>query len=235
MNLKLQAKNREVGKVANVKLRKQDLLPAVLYGHGIKNQNLALNKAEFEKISQQAGASGIIDVVLSGHSPVKALIQDVARHPTSGKILHVDLYQIRMDEKITHDVVLNFTGESKAVKELSGILVKNLSMVPVKCLPADLPAEISVDISKLVDFESKITIADLAIPKGVELLAKPEEVVVLVEPPRSEEELKALDEKVEEKVEEVAKIEKEKPVEEEGEAEAVATPPTPAKTEKNKS
>jgi len=221
MNFFLQAKLRETSKKARKALRQDGMIPAVLYGHGIKSQNLSLAKKIFEKIYHQIGESTIIDVEVEGGRTFKALIQAIDRHPTTSDILHVDLYQIRMDEKISHDVPLNYIGESKAIKEMGGILVKNLSNLPIRCLPGDLPSDIQVDISSLVDFDAHITIADIKVPKGVEILAKPEEVLALVEPPRSEEELKALDEKVEENVEAVTKVEKEKK-EEEVEVEAAA-------------
>lgn len=231
MNFSLQAKLRETGKKARKTLRQDGMVPAVLYGHGIKNQNLSLVKKAFEKIYHQTGESTIIDVEVEGGKTAKALIQEIDRHPTTGDILHVDLYQIRMDEKIIHDVPLNYIGESKAVKEMGGILVKNLSTLSIRCLPGDLPSDIQVDISPLTDFDAHIIIADIKAPKGVEILAKPEEVLALVEPPRSEEELKALDEKVEENVEAVAKVEKEKK-EEEVEAAAPEAPKAEAKPDK---
>ncbi len=226
MTLQLQAAPRETGKRQRSKLRTDDLIPAVVYGHGIANQNVAVPRATFEKVYQQAGESTLVDLVVDKAKGVAVLIQDVDRHPTSGLPLHVDFYQVRMDEKITNDVPLVFTGESKAMKELGGILVKNANTLKVKCLPKDLPSEITVDISALVDFEARIAVTDIAIPAGVEVLAKPDEIVAIVEPPRSEEELKALDEKVEENVESVEKVEQKKEAPEEAEAESK----TPEKT-----
>lgn len=220
--LQLQANSRTTQKKEREQLRANGQIPAVLYGHGITNLTLALPKVVFEKTYQQAGESTLIDIVVDGKAPVKALIQDVDRHPTSGEILHVDLYQVRMDEKISNDVPVVYVGESAAVKALGGILVKNIASLPIRCLPADLPSEIQVDIAPLENFESRITVADLTIPAGVEVLAKPEDVVAVVEPPRSEEELKALDEKVEVNVEAVGKVEKEKKPDEDAEGEAPA-------------
>ncbi|MEK7570604.1 MAG: 50S ribosomal protein L25 [Patescibacteria group bacterium] len=218
--LQLQATSRATSKTEREKLRATGQIPCILYGHGITNLTLALPKGVFEKTYQQAGESTLIDVVVDGKNAVKALIQDVDRHPLSGDILHVDLYQVRMDEKISNDVPVVYVGESAAVKALGGILVKNLANLPIRCLPADLPHDIQVDIAALENFESRITVADLTIPAGVEVLAKPEDVVAVVEPPRSEEELKALDDKVEVNVDAVGKVEKEKKPDEDAEAEA---------------
>lgn len=220
--LQLPATSRTTSKTEREKIRASGQIPGVLYGHGIANLNLALPKVAFEKTYQQAGESTLIDVLVDGKNAVKALIQDVDRHPLSGDILHVDLYQVRMDEKISNDVPVVYVGESAAVKALGGILVKNIASLPIRCLPADLPHDIQVDISQLENFESRITVADLTIPAGVEVLAKPEDVVAVVEPPRSEEELKALDDKVEVNVDAVGKVEKEKKPEEDTEAPAAA-------------
>lgn len=213
MNLQLTATPRSISKKERASLRQADMIPAVIYGHGITNENVAVPRPLFEKAYQAAGESTLIALDVAGKKPIQVLIQDVDRHPTSGAILHVDFYQVRMDEEITNDVPLAYVGESAAVKALGGILVKNHSTLKVKCLPADLPHEIAIDISTLVDFESRITVADIPVPPKVEVLAKPEDIVAVVEPPRSEEELKALDEKVEENVEAVEKVEEKKPEE----------------------
>ncbi len=207
------------------------MIPAIVYGHGITNENVAVPRPLFEKAYQEAGESTLITLDITGKKPVQVLIQDVDRHPTTGAILHVDFYQVRMDEEITNDVPLVFTGESAAVKALGGILVKNLSTIRVKCLPAHLPHEISVDITPLENFESRITVADIALPSNVEVLAKPEDIIAVVEPPRSEEELKALDEKVEENVEAVQKVVEEKKPDEEA---VEGTEPKEAKDKKEK-
>ncbi len=219
MTLQLSATTRTASKTERTKLRTSDLIPAVVYGHGIANQNVAVTRATFEKVYQQAGESTLVDLVVEKGGAVPVLIQAVDRHPTSGLPLHVDFYQVRMDEAITNDVPLVYTGESKAMKELGGILVKNADTLKVKCLPKDLPSELHVDISALVDFTSRIAVADIATPPGVEVLAKSDEIIAIVEPPRSEEELKALDEKVQENVETVEKVEQKKPAEDEGDEE----------------
>jgi len=210
MNLQLTAAPRSISKQERTSLRKNDMIPAVVYGHGITNENVAVPRPLFEKAYQEAGESTLLTLDIAGKKPVQVLIQDVDRHPTSGAILHVDFYQVRMDEEITNDVPLVYTGESPAVKALGGILVKNHSTLKVKCLPANLPHEIAIDTSLLVDFTSRITVGDVAIPAKVQVLAKPEDIIAVVEPPRTEEELKALDEKVEENVEAVEKVVAEK-------------------------
>ncbi len=196
-------------------LRKKGLLPAVVYGHSLKPKALAIPYQEFEKVYQKAGKSTIISLVLPKEGKKKALIADVQTHPVTRRFLHADFHEVRMTEKITAEVPLKFVGVAPAVKERDGVLVKNMDTVEVSCLPSDLPHEIEVDISSLVDFDSSIHIKDLKVGSRVELTADPEEVVALVEPPRSEEELAALEE-VPEEVKAPEVIAEEEAVEEEG-------------------
>lgn len=217
------------------RLRHEGLIPAILYGHGVENVSLAVRASVFEQAYRTAGGSTLIDLRVGDAEAVKVLIQDVDRDPLTDRIRHVDFHQVRMSEKLTADVPLTFVGEAKAVKELGGVLVKNFNTLKIECLPADLVHEIRVDTGRLNAFDDLVRIADLDVPKGITVLEKPEAVVCLVAPPRSEEELKALEEKPEEKVEEVETVKK--PQEEEEAAAGEAGPAKaqePAKAEKGK-
>jgi len=175
-------------------------------------------------------------------TPVKVLIHEVQKEPLTGNYLHVDFYQIRMDKEITTEVPLKFTGQSRAVKEEEGILIKNITELKITCLPKDLPASIEVDISPLETFEDDIHIKDLKIGKEIKVEAGLEEVVVTITPPRSEEELEALEEEAETDVDEVEVIsEKKEEEDEEGkedeekegkEGEEAAAKPTPGEEKK---
>lgn len=207
-NLKITAKTRkEFGKKVK-SLRKNNLIPSVLYGHGLKNIPLTTDYITFEKVYKKGGESSLVDLFIDKKEPIKVLIQDVQRDPVNDKILHIDFHQVKMTEKITTEVNLKFIGESKAVKELSGVMVKSLDKIKIECLPKDLIHEVEVDISILSTFEDIIRVRDLKIPETITIKERPEDVVVLVQPPRTEEELKSLEEKPEEKVEEVEAVEK---------------------------
>lgn len=205
MAIEIDAKIREaLGKKVKT-LREKGIIPAVLYGEKTKAISLEVNYKDFEKIYKEAGESTVIKLKTKEEAK-NVLIHDVARDPVSDKFIHVDFYEVRMDKPITAEVPLVFEGEAPAVKNLEGILVKNIIEIEVEALPANLPHEIKVDISILNTFDDLIHIKDLKIPDSVKILVNPEEIVASVVPPRSEEELKALEEKVEEKVEEVAKV-----------------------------
>lgn len=201
-------------------LRRENKIPAVLYGHGQKNLNLVLAGKEFSSVYDQAGYSTLIDLVVDKKPPVKVLIKDIQYHPATDQVLHVDFYKVDMNEKIEAEVELEFTGISPAVKEEGGVLVKDFDTIEVRCLPGDLPSRITVDISSLATFDDAIKIKDLDISDKVEIIPELDQVIATVTPPRSDEELAQLDEAVEEDVEAVEGVKKEEPKEGEEAAEA---------------
>jgi large subunit ribosomal protein L25 len=210
MALVLNAQLRELtGKKVRT-LRKQNLIPAVLYGKEIAPQNLVVEYLPFQKVYSESGESTLIDLKVQEKEPMKVLIHDVQIDPVTKKIIHVDFWKVRMTEKIEAEIVLKFVGEAEAVKGLGGILVKNLDSLKVKCLPQDLVHEIEVDISPLKTFDDVIHVKDLKIPPEIEVLVNPEEIVAVVTPPRSEEELKEIETKPEERIEEIQVEEKRK-------------------------
>ena len=176
-------------RVARAKeLRRESKIPAVLYGHGVKNVNLSINYREFEKAYQTGGGKGLLELSIGNAAPINVLVQDFQVDPLASTFTHVDFRQVKMDEKIKTNVNLKFVGESPAVKEMGGIFVKNFNSIPVECLPKDLVAEIAVDISSLKEFGNVIHISDVPAPTGIKILAHAEDVIATVTPPRAEEE-----------------------------------------------
>jgi large subunit ribosomal protein L25 len=225
--LSLQAKIRNILGRKVKGLREKDLIPAVCYGHGIKPRSVEVSYLSFEKVFKEAGESSLIDLIIDKEKPVKVLIHDIQTDPLTDKIIHVDFYQVKAGEKITTEIALKFVGEPPVIKELGGVLVTNMDSLEVECLPKDLVPEIEVDISKLATFDDDIRVRDLKIPPGLEPKVNLEEVVVMIERPRTEEELKG-ELKEEEKPEEVSEEVKEKEEEEkEGEKKKKKKEPAP--------
>lgn len=192
--IELKAKKREITGKKVKALREKGLIPAVLYGAKTKSNNITLDKGEFEKIYAKAGTSALVDLNIENEPVVKILIHEPQIDPVSDKPIHVDLYKVNMSEKITTEIPLEFIGESPAVKDLEGNLITNKDSVEVECLPGDLISEIKVDITKLKSFDDLIHISDLVVPQSVKILDDPGEIVTQVTPPRSEEELKEMEE-----------------------------------------
>ncbi|HNW09026.1 MAG TPA: 50S ribosomal protein L25 [bacterium] len=189
MTLKLEANKREQTGKQLYSLREKGLIPAVLYGHGLQNVNLALDLVKFEKIFQQAGENTMIDLSIDGSEPIKTMVADVQYDPVKHRFIHADLKKVKMDEKVTATVAVEFFGESPAVKNEGGILLHNISELEIRCLPTDLIHEVKVDISQFNNFGDAVAIKDLKLSDKIEIIGhEPEDVVATVTAPRAEEE-----------------------------------------------
>lgn len=201
--LLLEASKRTETKKQLEALRKKGFIPAVVYGPDAKSQNLKVNDFNFQKVFKKSGRSTLVDLKIDDDKPMKVLIHEMQVNPVSDQVLHIDFYKVKLTEKLVTEIKINFIGEPKAVKDLGGILVENLSKIEVKCLPQDLIPSIDVDISKLNTFDDFIRVKDLNLPAGIEVMQEPEVMVAKVAPPKIEEEVAV---KVEEK-EAVEKVE----------------------------
>ncbi len=215
--MKLNVLERTESGKALAKLRESGLIPAVQYGHGKEPMNLSVRYIDFAKLYKAAGESTLVELSFDGKKAVNALIHDVQTDPLSGRYTHVDFYQVNMNEEIETDIALEFVGDAPAVKALGGVLIKNLDEVKVKCLPKDLPHSFPIDLARLATFDDQIKVSDIVLPKGVEMLETLDTIVALVEAPRTEAEMAALDEKVEMDVTKVEGVVKETPEAAEGE------------------
>lgn len=199
-------------------LRKKGFVPGVVYGKGIDNVLVSVELSRFNEVFKQGGESTLIDLEIENEDrPRTVLIYDVASDVLKEKPIHVDFYQVRLDEKIKTEVPLAFTGESKAVKELGGTLIKQLHSVEIESLPGEIPHEIQVDVSRLETFDDHLTIGDLKTGTRAEIVGNPEEVVALVVPPRTEKELEELESPPTEEIEKIEGVEKEEEPEEQKE------------------
>ncbi|TXH07359.1 MAG: 50S ribosomal protein L25 [Candidatus Moraniibacteriota bacterium] len=215
--LKLNVLERKESGKSLSKLREDGFIPAVRYGHSKEPMNLSVRYIDFTKLYKAAGESTIVELSFDGKKAVNVLVHDVQIDPLSGRFMHIDFYQVDMNEEIETDIPLEFVGEAPAVKALGGVLIKNLDEVKVKCLPKDLPHSLAVDLARLATFDDQFKVSDIVLPAGVEMLETLETIVALVEAPRTEAEVAALDEKVEMDVTKVEGVVKETPEGAEGE------------------
>jgi len=183
IQLKSSARNLEADRAE--KLNQAGQIPAELYGHNIANLHITLDRGEFERVLRKAGESTIVELTAPDGQVRNVLIHDVQRHYLSSQPIHVDFYEVKMTERLTATVALEYVGESKAVREGGGTLVKVLTEVEVECLPADLPHNIEVDITSLTDFDKAILVKDLKVSDKVDIKTDAEETVAKVQPPRN--------------------------------------------------
>ncbi len=160
-------------------LRKAGLTPAIMYGPKFKSTAIKLNSKDLEKVFKKTGESTVIELTGIGETE-DVLIYDVDLDPVTDVIRHVDFYVIEKGKKVKVKTPLVFEGVAPAVKDKGGILVKVLREIEIEAGVKDLPSEIKVDISALTELNSHIAAKDLVLPKGVELIAKPEEVVASI-------------------------------------------------------
>jgi len=176
----LKAQKRDVVGKAASRIREKGLIPAVVYGHKIKNINIQVASNEFMKVYREAGESTLFDLSLNDASPVKVIIQDVQKDPVKGDFIHVDFHQVSMKEKLQTQIPLKFVGVAPAVKAFGGVFVTQKESINVKCLPQDLVSEIEVDVTPMVTLEDSLRIKDLRVSEKIEVLDNPQDIVASV-------------------------------------------------------
>ena len=149
-------------------LRRAGLVPAVLYGHR-DPISLQLNALQTALALRDAADNAIVDLDVEGQV-YTALVRDVQRHPTRRDILHIDFLEVSKDDVVNADVVLVLAGKVDFPGSTSGYPQLLLQSVHVEAKPDNLVAEIEVDLSKLVDADTVLTVADLVAPAGVRIL-----------------------------------------------------------------
>ncbi len=191
--LKLQAQPRaNTGRGAVKKIKAQGFVPGVIYGAKDAPQSLQLSEREVATLlSHAAGESVLVEVAIEGGDTKTALIQEVQHHPVNGRILHVDLHAVAMDEAITVEVTLESVGEPVGVKTGGGVLQHSLRTLEIECLPGNLPESITVDVSGLAVGQS-IHVRDLTLPAGVTALNDPDLTVFAVSEPTVAEEAESV-------------------------------------------
>ena len=174
----------QTGRSASRRLRKANRVPAILYGKHTKPESLSVEGPEFTRLLKSVGARAVLVELTRTDKPEKALsfLQEVQRDPITDKYLHVDLQEVKSDEKFEIRVPVRVTGESFGVKNQSGVLEMASQVLRVRVLAKDLPEAISVDVTELKVGET-IKVASLKPVPGVEFLdPKGQPVVSCVEP-----------------------------------------------------
>ncbi|MFA5072933.1 MAG: 50S ribosomal protein L25 [Nitrospirota bacterium] len=190
----LTAQVREhAGKGIARSLRRNQKVPAVLYSHG-KSTPISIVSKEVTKIlNAEGGEHALITLKLDGAKKAAermALIKDYQLDPISGSLLHVDLMEVAMNEKVKIQVAIHIVGSAIGVKE-GGIFQYGQRQVEVECLPSHIPDSINVDISQLNVNES-VHVRDIIAPEGVRILTEPETTLASIQPPISEAKLEAM-------------------------------------------
>jgi large subunit ribosomal protein L25 len=196
--MKLQVAEREaVGSRAARRLRRQGIVPGVLYGRGNKPHAISVPDRELRRVlTGPSGLHAILDVVLEGQKTTHpSILKDYQQDPLRGRLVHIDLHEVRLDEPIQAQVVVQLVGEPAGVKE-GGVLSQVSREVNVEALPMEIPEHLELDVSGMAIGDT-LRLADLPPMEGVTFLDDPEETVLasvgmptrVVEPEVEEEEL----------------------------------------------
>ena len=193
------------------RLLREGKLPAIVYGHDTEPTPITLDKLEFQKVFVKSGRTHLVDLAIDGRTE-KVLVREIQTHPRRQGPIHVDFYQVNLQEKIEVDVPVHLTGESAAVKRGDGDILQPMHSVRVECLPSDIPEAFEIDITPLEEIEMELRVSELTVPHGVTVLDEPDQLVVKIVPKREM--------KIEEEVPAEAAVPAEGEVAAEGEAAA---------------
>lgn len=167
--MKITATPRDISGKQVKQFRTQDLVPAVMYGPKFESTNVNVAVADMRELYRTVGYSNMFDIEVDGKKSEKALLKEIQIHPTKDEFIHVSFYVIDPESKISADIPLVFEGVSPAEDQGIGFVVTPLTEITVRCLPKDLPSELKVDLTSLVDSGDTISVGDIQLPEGVEL------------------------------------------------------------------
>ena len=171
-------------------MRAAGRVPAVIYGHQDKPQNLEVSAKEFGDLLHRSASENVLvdlSVENDAHAKRLALVQEIQHHPLEGDVLHVDFHEVTENEKVVILVPLETVGEAAGVKNSGGVLEHVVFKLKVRGLPKDLPEQLMVDVSHL-ELGKSIHLGDIKAPEGVEILGDKHISVISVAMPRTEEE-----------------------------------------------
>jgi len=182
-------------------LRREGILPAVMYGVGVEPLPLGLDEKVASRVLANVSGSTLIDLKV-GKDTHKVLVREFQRDVIRRDILHVDFLVVAMDVVIRAVVPVVLLGEAPAVEDFEGVLVSGLSEIEVEALPSDLPEQLSVNLESLATMSDVITVGDIVLGERVTLVTDPDETIAnviaqVIEEEPEEVELEELEEGVE--------------------------------------
>ncbi len=173
--------NREILGKKVKHLRRQGITPVHVFGHGIESLALQCDTKELERVLGQAGQTRLVNLKLAKEKkPRTVVVREFDRDWRRGELVHVDFYQVRMEEKIRLEIPVVLIGEAPALKSKTNMLDHALGTLTVECLPAKIPGRIEVDISYLAELDQAIRVKDITLDKDITVLNNPDLVVAKI-------------------------------------------------------
>ncbi len=180
------AKRDTLGKKVRF-LRRQGITPVHVFGHGIESATLQADTAKLKRGLARAGRTGLISLTMAGEkNPRRVIVRETQVEPRTGELLHVDFYQVRMDEKLNVEVPLVLIGEAPALKSKENTLAQTLNTLSIESFPDKIPARIQLDISSLLEADQTLRVKDLVLGEDITILNDPEVVLARISTRKAE-------------------------------------------------
>jgi large subunit ribosomal protein L25 len=207
----LQVQKRTILGNSVKKIRKEGLIPGVVYGNKTEPKSISVEKKDFHRLYKKAGMTSIVDLKIDLEKALPCIIHDLDFHPVTEEIRHMDFLAVDLKSKIITEVPIELTGDAPGVKELGAVLVASLDTLEIECLPEDIPHTIKIDVSNLKTLDDVIHISDLEKSPKYEILNDLEETIASLSVENNEVSEEAVDTIVETgKVEEEAQTDNSK-------------------------
>ena len=170
---------RSTGSAASRRLRREEKIPAVVYGQGMDPLTLAVKRSDLRvAVSGAAGLNTILDLTVDG-TAYPVIIKDIERHPVRRTVQHVDFIQVNLNEEITVAVPVRLEGEAKEVAQANGLVDLDMAEMDVVTTPRNIPDEIVIDVTEMTP-DDVIRVADITLPEGVAAAVDDDALVVTV-------------------------------------------------------
>jgi large subunit ribosomal protein L25 len=183
----------ETGKGPAGRMRQQGIVPGVVYGLKRDTLHLSVDRQDLDRIYSGADQNVLIDLEVPGEDKeetVAAMVKEVQRDPVSREPMSVDFQWVSLEEEIEVEVPLEIAGNAPGVDEEGGVVQQQYYAIPVTCLPTEIPENITADIDGM-EIADALFVSDLPEIEGITYVPEPDEVVLTIAPPISEEDLEA--------------------------------------------
>jgi large subunit ribosomal protein L25 len=179
--MELLANKREIlGKKVRF-LRRQGITPVHLFGHNVETMPLQCDTVQLQHVLVRTGKTRLISLVLDKEKkPRNVMVREVQREPRTDELLHVDFYQVSMEEKIRVEVPIVLVGEAPALRLKENFLAQELNSLTIECLPDKIPNRIELDLSSLTDTGQAIHVKDITLGDEITVLNNPEQLVAKI-------------------------------------------------------
>ncbi len=184
--LSLALQPREITGKYVKRLRKEGILPLGICGRGVEPYPAQIDEREFMRVINKAGFTGLIEITMPGKKKQAAFLQELQRHPVTGRPVHADLKVVDVNRPIEVEVPVVAQGENPLVDKGHALLNQLVTSLLVRTLPAHVPHQFDVDITTLTDFDQHIYVRDLQVSDDVEILVEGDIVLMSLAHPKVE-------------------------------------------------